>query len=84
MLAGSLLWSLFSTWLGSHGGETVGVASGVPRRQNLAANFLFPWLLNLSTPFCNVPGALGAGAVLLCIHRDLGPQLCLLLSYVFL
>ena len=59
MLAGLLLLPLFHSWLGSHGDETVGVASGIPRRQNLAANFLFPWLPSL---VCRVPGALGAGA----------------------
>lgn len=45
--------------------DFVGVASDIPRRTNLSANFLIPWLLYSFSPFSsNVPYALGTEVAL--------------------
>ncbi|EGW02799.1 hypothetical protein I79_009430 [Cricetulus griseus] len=48
---------LFSSHLGSHAGETLGVvASDVNRRHNLTANSMIPWLSqSFRILFCKFP-----------------------------
>lgn len=55
-----LMSSLFISCLDSHVGDTpLGVASNIPKRDNVTTNSQFLWLLQFSHPlFCNVPSAL--------------------------